>query len=268
MALAKDSTSVYASALGASRGFRPAAFASSTTEKREFTTVMKRLQSILLIVGPIVIAPFAGAVDNELGWTLDSALKQLERQTKDFETALADINARWVSPDGTASREHDGRFYINARGEIRIAEQEPGNRVLLVSSSEVQDYDPTRALVERYSLSKHKDRMEPFARLGFVTSGKELKDDYLVTLLGEDQLGDRRVVGLELTPKKESTRGIVGRIRLWIDQASWMPARQEISHVSSGEILTIDYKGMARNLKLNPDLFDANWPRGTQKVRR
>ena len=122
--------------------------------------------------------------------------------------------------------------------------------------------------MESDPLSKHKERMEPFARLGFTTTGKELKDDYLVTLLGEDRIGERRVVGVELTPKSEKVRQTVGNIRLWIDQASWMPVRQEIAHVSSGETLTIDYTGMARNLNLNPDLFKDKWPKGTQKIRR
>ena len=140
--------------------------------------------------------------------------------------------------------------------------------MILVNKKEVQDYDPDKALVERYSLSKHKDRLEPYARLGFTTTGKDLRDDCLVTLLGEDRIDGRRVVGLELTPKKDSVRQIVANVRLWIDQASWIPVRQEISHTTSGATLNIAYSGMARNLKLNPELFRDRWPKGTQKIRR
>ena len=139
---------------------------------------------------------------------------------------------------------------------------------MLVTKSEVQDYDPVRALVDRYSLSKHKTRLEPYARLGFTTTGKDLRDDYLVTLLGEDFVNGRRIVGLELTPKKERAREVVARLQLWIDQASWMPVKQVIVHVASGDTLTISYYGMARNLKLNPDLFKAKWPKGTQQLKR
>jgi outer membrane lipoprotein-sorting protein len=208
------------------------------------------------------------AITNELGWTLDSALKQIARQADDFDTVLADVEIRWTDDDGFITRERTGRAYMNNKGEIRFAEFESGEHVILVRKNEVQDYDATRALVERYSLSKHKDRLEPYARLGFTTTGKDLKDDYLVTLLGEDKIADRRVVGLELTPKKERTREVVANLRLWIDQASWMPVRQEIVHVKSGETLTITYTGMARNLKLNPNLFKDRWPKGTQKIKR
>ena len=47
-----------------------------------------------------------------------------------------------------------------------------------------------------------------------------------------------------------------------------MNTKQVIVHVASGETLTVTYYGMARNLKLNPDLFKAKWPKGTQQLKR
>ena len=224
-----------------------------------------------LIVGAAIlcVAQAATTATNELGWTLDSALAQIDRQAQDFNTALADVEAQWQAagadqPHRTAS----GRLYVNKEGVLRFKVESPEQRTVLVTKSEVQDYDPVRALVDRYSLSKHKARLEPYARLGFTTTGKDLRDDYLVTLLGEDFVNGRRIVGLELTPKKERAREVVARLQLWIDQASWMPVKQVIVHVASGDTLTVTYYGMARNLKLNPDLFKAKWPKGTQQLKR
>ena len=224
-----------------------------------------------LIVGAalLCVAQAATTATNELGWTLDSALAQIDRQAQDFNTALADVEVQWQAagadkPHRTAS----GRLYVNKDGALRFNVESPEKRTVLVTKSEVQDYDPVRALVDRYSLSKHKTRLEPYARLGFTTTGKDLRDDYLVTLLGEDFVSGRRIVGLELTPKKERAREVVARLQLWIDQASWMPVKQVIVHVASGDTLTVTYYGMARNLKLNPDLFKAKWPKGTQQLKR
>ena len=119
--------------------------------------------------------------------------------------------------------------------------------------------------VESYKLSRHKGRMEPYIRLGFTNSGRDLKDDYLLTALGERDIGDNRTLGLELTPEKESARAVMGRAQLWIDQASWMPAQQVIAASGRGEELTLTYTHVARNLELNPDLFSTRWPRGTDK---
>jgi outer membrane lipoprotein-sorting protein len=214
------------------------------------------------------VAGHAGAAEYELGWTLDSALKQIDRQAKDFQTMLADATAVTLGSDGKEVRNLTGRTYMTAKGNMRVSEDAPGNRVMLVDSREVQIYDPAQAIVDRYSLSKHKGRLEPYAFLGFTYTGRDLQDDYLVTMLGEDRLRGQRTLLLELTPKKDAERQIVGKVTLWIDEASWMPARQVIEHVSTGERLTIDYTGMARNLKLNPALFKANWPRGTKQIRR
>ena len=120
------------------------------------------------------------------------------------------------------------------------------------------------ALLTGY-LVERADRLEPFLRLGFTTTGKDLKDDFLLTSMGERDIGDSRTLGLELTPENEKTRTVMGRAQLWIDQASWMPTQQVLSSTATGEILTVTYTHTARNLALNPDLFKAKWPRGTDK---
>jgi len=224
----------------------------------------------LILVAAFLCAPYvATAATNELGWTLDSALVQIDRQAQNFNTALADVETKWqAAGQDRPHRTSTGRIYVNKEGVLRFNVSTPDERTVLVTKSEVQEYDPVRALVDRYSLSKHKTRLEPYARLGFTTTGKDLRDDYLVTLLGEDSVNGRRLVGLELTPKKERAREVVARLQLWIDQASWMPVKQVIVHVASGETLTVTYYGMARNLKLNPDLFKAKWPKGTQQLKR
>jgi outer membrane lipoprotein-sorting protein len=157
---------------------------------------------------------------------------------------------------------------MNKSGSIRYNISAPAESVTLVTRSEVQEYNPTSATVDVYSLSKHRDRLEPYARLGFTTTGKDLKSDFLVTMLGEDTIRGERALGIELTPKKDSTRQTISKVTLWVNQASWMPMRQVIEHVTRAETLTLEYTGMARNLNLNSELFQARWPRGTKKVRR
>jgi len=71
-----------------------------------------------------------------------------------------------------------------------------------------------------------------------------------------------------LTPKKDSLRAVISKIELWVDEASWLPARQVISQAAGGETMTITYTGMAKNLSLNPDLFKVDWPKGTDRQRQ
>lgn len=204
---------------------------------------------------------------NELGWTMDSALNQLEKQGREFDTALADVEIEWIGRDGSADRGNKGRIYQNKKGEVRIHIKTPQERTVLIKGRDVILYDPNKAIVEEFSRTKD-NRLEPYTVLGFSHTGSDLKKDFLVTFIGEDEITNRRVLGLELTPKNDRDRATVSNIKLWIDQASWLPVRQVITHTPSGQSVTTTYSGTARNLKLNPDLFRDRWPKGTKKVRR
>lgn len=231
---------------------------------------MKQVYKVLpLLVSSAVLAcgnAFAQQ-KNELGWTMDSALDQLEKQGREFDTALADVEIEWIGRDGSADRGNKGRIYQNKNGEVRIHIKSPQERIILIRGHDVMLYDPNKAVVEEFSRTRDA-RLEPYTVLGFSHTGGDLERDFLVTFIGEDEITNRRVLGLELTPKSDDDRATVSNIKLWIDQASWLPVRQVITHTPSGQTVTTTYSGTARNLKLNPDLFRDKWPKGTKKVRR
>jgi outer membrane lipoprotein-sorting protein len=224
--------------------------------------------AVQTLLSMLLFSSMAQAQENELGWTMDSAVKQLDRQGSDMSTVLAEVEIAYTGSDENLGAVKSGRIYLNDDGAFRIKAREPAGVIVLLSGRTVSYYNEGLARVDEYSLSKHKDRLEPFMPLGFSTTGRDLEKDYLVTFIGEDQMGGRRVLGLELTPKSDELRAMVSKMQIWFDQASWLPARQIISHTSGTETLTINYSGTARNLNLNPDLFRADWPRGTQEVRK
>lgn len=226
--------------------------------------IAKRINFILL---SSILATTVWAQENELGWTMESALKQIDRQGSDVETVLAEVEISWSGDAAGLDKIKTGRIYFNGDGDFRIAGQTPNKGVLLLEGRTLHKYDPAKSQVEEINVSRDKSRLEPFLNLGISVTGRDLEDDYLVTFVGEQEIGDRRAIGLELTPKKDDMRAIVSKIEIWFDQASWLPIRQTVSHTSGTQTVTVNYSGTARNLSLNPDLFRANWPRGTEKVR-
>jgi outer membrane lipoprotein-sorting protein len=217
----------------------------------------------LMLAGVALGAPLA---DNELRWTIKSAVTQLDRQGGDFASALADVGASWsTAPAADADQLLAGRFFINKDGDFRL---EHAGGVILRQGSTVHYFKSAAATVNDYRLGRHKERLESYLALGFGLTGKDLNDSYLVTYIGEEKSAERRLLGLELTPKRESDRAVISKIDLWVDQASGLPARQVIAQAGGGAVLTLTYTGMARNLKLNPDLFYSNWPRGTKRVQK
>jgi outer membrane lipoprotein-sorting protein len=202
-----------------------------------------------------------------ISWSLDSAIRQIERQAKDFNTAMARIESIRTSDDGTEVSKSTGTGFLRKDGNMRY-NVDGGQKVTFVDRHTVSIYNAETSTVEEYSLRSHKDRLEPFVRLGFSTTGTDMKRDYLITVVGEEEIGDSRTVVLELTPQKDKVRETVRLIRLYIDQASWMPVRQVFKATNDGTTLTMTYTGMARNLDLKPELFKDKWPRGTEKIRK
>lgn len=200
----------------------------------------------------------------KIDWDLDDAIRQIDGQSGNFENAMARVAYTLTDADGNTVATHAGSGFINKDGEIRYS-QDGGNRILIVDNKKVSDYDKATSTVHEYSLSKNKDRLEPYYRLGFSISGRDMQDRYLVTILGEEQIGDMRTLVLELTPERDEERAVVGKIRLWIDQSSWMPRRQEFGSTGDRATTTLNYTALARNLRLNSDLFKDDWPKGTEK---
>ena len=224
------------------------------------------LKTLAMAVLLLLVGSTASSQAPSIDWTLDEAIKQIERQAKDFETGMARVESVFESADGSENRTSVGTGFIRKDGRMRYTEDGSGRTTWLEKNS-VTVYDAAANTVAEYSLRKHKDRLEPFIRLGFTTTGKDMKDDFLLTLVGAEDVGDARTVVIELVPEKESVRQVVRSIRLNIDQASWMPVRQIFEATADGGTWTLTYTGMARNLKLNPDLFKKEWPRGTEKIK-
>ena len=228
---------------------------------------MKTRTILITLASALTLATAAQAQVNELGWTMDSALKQLDRQGSDMASVLAEVAIEYDGADTGFGPIRSGRIYVNDRGDLRLQSADPAEVTLLLEDRTVHYYNGTQARVDQYSLSKHKTRLEPFLPLGFSMTGRDLERDYLVTFLGEDTIGDRRVLGLELTPQDDDLRAIMSKMQIWVDEASWLPAKQVISYGTGQQTLTVTYSGTARNLSLNPELFRDDWPRGTQKIK-
>jgi outer membrane lipoprotein-sorting protein len=229
----------------------------------QMKTFIQRLA--LPLVTLLALSTPALSAGPKISWDLDDALKQVDRQADDFKSAMARVEIVRRDLGGVELSREQGTVFVDRKGKIRLDTDAPKHRSYIVEGSTLHIHYPGEKRVEVYSLSRHKSRMEPFIRLGFNNSGRDLKDDYLLTSLGERDIGESRTLGLELTPEKEKTRAVMGKAQLWIDQASWMPTQQVITASSQGEEITLTYTFVARNLELKPDLFSTRWPRGTDK---
>jgi outer membrane lipoprotein-sorting protein len=201
-------------------------------------------------------------------WTLESILQQLDRESKSFRSLTARIERTKVTVVVNDQSTETGTIWMRRDNKLRIELNPPDNRTVLVSGDTLYVHNPGLKRVEEFDLGKHKTQLDKFLFLGFGTSAGDLKGDYILTPQGETTIDNRKVLLLELTPKKDDIRVHFARIHLWIDQATWLPVQQRLFETGSGDYTTIKYSNVQKNVSVPNSRFSPDWPRGTQKIKR
>lgn len=200
-------------------------------------------------------------------WTVESVLKQLDIEARDFRSLTARIERTKVTVVVNDRSTESGQIFVRRDDKMRIDIKQPDRRVILRNGDRFYIYTPKIDRVEEYDLGKKKSLVDQFLLLGFGTPGSELKKAYLVTLKGEQILDHRKVLLLELTPKAEDVRQQISRIELWIDEADWLPAQQKFYETGSGDYFIIRYTNIARNVRIPDSEFKPRWPHGVTVVK-
>jgi outer membrane lipoprotein-sorting protein len=157
---------------------------------------------------------------------------------------------------------------ILVRGDKMLLDlKAPDARTILRTGDSLYVYTPGLKRVEEYNLGKNRALVDQFLLLGFGTEGKELKKGYLLTLLHEEKLEDKKTVELELTPKAEGVRNQISKIQLWLDESNWLPVQQEFFEAGSGDYSIVRYSRVVRNPGIPDSQFKPHWPKGTEKVK-
>ena len=143
----------------------------------------------------------------------------------------------------------------------------PDARTILRTGDNLYIYTPGLKRVEEYNLAQHRAQVDQYLLLGFGTQGKELQKSYLVTLLGEPTVDEKKTVELELTPKSQEARNQISKIQIWFDESSWLPVQQQFNETGSGDYFVIRYSKIVRNPDVGDAHFKPHWPKGTEKVK-
>lgn len=198
--------------------------------------------------------------------TLESVLNSLNSAAKDFRSLTADVERTKVTVVVNVKSTETGTLWV--RGDkMRLELKDPDPRTVLRTGDTIFVYTPGLKQVEEYNLGKHRELVDEFLLLGFGTSGHDLQKGFLITLIGEPVLDRQKTVLLELTPKAEAARNQIARIRLWLDESSWLPVQQEFFETGTDDYFIVRYANISRNADIPDSRFKPHWPKGTQRVR-
>jgi outer membrane lipoprotein-sorting protein len=214
-----------------------------------------------------LFATVQASISPQTGWTLDNVLKQLDTQAAGFQSLTADLERTKVTVVVNDKSTESGQILVRRDDKMRIEVTQPDARTILRDGDNFYIYNPKIHRVEEYNLGKKKSLVDQFLLLGFGTPGSDLKKSYSITLQGEETIDNRKVVLLELLPKSDDVRNQLSKIQLWIDESTWLPAQQKFYESGSGDYFIIQYKNVARNVRITDSEFKPHWPHGTTRVK-
>lgn len=217
----------------------------------------------LLVCALLASAPAAA---QNRPWTEDRIVEQLNKSSERFQTLTADLQFTKVTVVVNDTSTESGKLYFNKKGRIKIEFLNPEPKEVLFSGNKAQIYFPKLSQIQEFDLGKHRAMVEQYLLLGFGTKGDDLKDNYLITILGEKKLDGRAVLQLELTPKDPRLRNQINKLHLWIDLASWLPVQQKFFEVG-GDYFETKYTEQKINANIPASKQRLSAPKGTKVVK-
>jgi outer membrane lipoprotein-sorting protein len=219
-----------------------------------------------ITLGLLVIAFTAGAFAADDKASVDGILKQVDKVTKGVKGITAQVTLIDVEA-GAEKTNETGTAFVSMDGKLRIELSGDDPKTILCTPTDLFVHSPSKMVYEQFKLQQHPERLEQYALLGFAPSGSALKKDFLITLIEESSLEGSKVALLELTPTQDDLRAAVSKIQLWIDQSTYLPIQQRMFHGSADTHLTVSYRDVSRDDKLDQAKFKPDWPKGTKKVK-
>ncbi len=229
-------------------------------------TVEKQYR-IVLAAALLAAGCVASAAQDSPRWTIESIVKQMDRAASEFRSLTADLEHSKYTDVVKDTSVETGQILVRRDQKMRIAVQKPDARTILRSGNALFVYTPKINRVEEYDLGKNRAMVDQYVLLGFGTKGEDLKKGYLVTVLGEETLDNRKTVMLELTPKSEKVRSQISKIQIWIDEASWVPVQQKFFETGSGDYFIFHYKNITLNAKVSDSRFKPDWPKNASVIK-
>lgn len=225
---------------------------------------LKRLLLVTLALAGLccsILWPQSLGAQTTAAWTLEGVLTMLDHSAQDFHTLTADIEHIKYTAIVKDTSTETGQILVRRDDKMRIDFLQPDPRTILRNGDSLYIYTPKIGRVEEYNIGKHKQYADQYLALGFGTKGENLKKNYVVTLIGEEEFDSRKTIVLELTPKSDQARTQISRIRMWIDEASWLPVQQKFFETGSDDYFMSHYTHIMKNLKLGEAKFKPDWPK-------
>lgn len=228
---------------------------------------MTAIARLFLITALIGVASFSISGASANG-KLDEVLANMERAARTIKTIEADMLQEKRDMQIGGKEVYSGRiFFLHDKkcDKVRINYDRPPGQVVAVLCNEIILYQPS---IKQVILTTRQAQATKNQEFSFIAtpykSVPELKSQYNIVFVGDEQMGSNSTSKLDLTPKAKSS---VQKLTLWVDQSSWLPIKYQVVE-KNNNITTFTLGKMKQNSGLSGDNFKVTWPAGTKVVRQ
>ena len=222
------------------------------------------LLALILLLGIPGTTCAAGNSQNAGKLTLEYVLKMMDQSAEDFRSLTAALDHITYTALVKDTSTESGEIYVRKDSKMRIDFTRPDPRTILRNGDNLYIYTPKINRVEEYNIGKNRALADQYLALGFGTRTESLKKNYDVSFAGEEDLDGQKMAIIELVPHSSDVRKQITKIRMWVDEASWMPVQQKFFEAGTADYFISRYKNVMKNLKVGDGKFKPDWPKGTK----
>lgn len=228
-----------------------------------------RLFFVIALIGVALFSLTGSAlVASSANGKLDEILGNMERAARTIKSLEADMIQEKRDTQIGGKEVYSGRiFFIHDRAcdKVRINYDRPVGQVVAVLCNAIILYQPS---VKQVILTTRQAQASKNQEFSFIAtpykSVPELKSQYNIVYVGDEQVGSNSTSKLDLTPKARSS---VQKLTLWVDGSSWLPVKYQVFE-KNNNVTTFTLGNMKKNGGMSGDSFKVTWPAGTKVVRQ
>ena len=201
------------------------------------------------------------------GATLDQVLAVMDHSAPAFEGMTASLKRSDFTAviDDTSDESGLIRMVRPRNGRIRmlIEFNEPEARSVAFADKKAEIYYPKMKTVQVFDLGKYRNLIDQFLLLGFGSSGSELKKNYDVKLIAQEDVRGVTTSRLELLPKSAPAQEHLKKVELWVNPEGY-PVQQKF-YRPSGDYTLVNYSELKINPRLPADALTLKLPSGVRR---
>jgi len=216
-----------------------------------------------IAVAAIVLAAIllTGCVDQVSEMSADEIASRMEAKQESIEDFSATmVMTSFAGETETTHATIMTKMPDKTRSEF-IEPAELAGTVTVRNGSTMWMYDPAKNQVTKMALPED----EPF-EMDYTSIVKDLMDENDISYKSTENVGGRSTYVIEATPRDESKRKFVSKIRVWVDRENWMLLGTEMYDADGNSMVKVEYTDVTLNTGIPDSEFIFEVPEGAEVV--